>query len=135
MRAETPTRNSKFSHFHRHDRMGTFLKTALRLKLISDIFVRFNLTDDIEARQALLHALGVNIKDAVVAAAVSSLHFLECYVASVVMGDRQLHILVLVTDAGRHPLFVCQNEVVVLVEPAHLVDLITWLRSDVAAEQ
>lgn len=115
--------------------MGTFLKTALRLKLILDIFVRFTLTDDIEARQALLRALGVNIKDAVVAAAVSSLHFHEGYVASVVMRDSELHILVLVTDVGRRPLFVRQNELVVLVEPAHLVDHITWLRSDVAAEQ
>lgn len=91
-------------------------------------------TCDADAGRAFFLPAGENIKNTLVAAVVSRPHPPDGEVAAVVVGGVELHVGFLVADTDRHAWLVRQEQLGVLVEPAHLADGVARCRGDVAAE-
>ena len=93
------------------------------------------LTSDGDAGPALFRALGVNVKDAAVAALVTGAHPGDGDVAGALGLPGEPHAGLLVADAHRHKWLVGQEDLAVPVEPSDLPDGVAGRRGDVAAEQ
>lgn len=78
------------------------------------------LTSDADARLGLLHARGVHVKPAVVAALMNGPHPLDGDDGDAVVGGGDQHVRILDTNTQRHTLLVRQYDFVVLVVPSNL---------------
>lgn len=93
------------------------------------------LTSDADARLAFLLTRGVNVKDAAITALVIGPNLPDGDVAGVVVRGVELHVGVLMAHEDRDALLVRQEDLVVPVVPAHLLDFVVRCRGDVAAEE